>query len=268
MSRVVQLFASLALLCCLSGFGLPQTKWSAEDQAKLALAEKEAARFVERFRRTLDFGIVWKELHSSNKSCPRNSIPDLPMLIGNELVENDRKDRFKEIGSNDWLLNRIYVSSWNLFFLESAFIYSQPRPKSASVPEDMEPIPKTMGMKRIERADAKSKYGIGVSSKVGHHREPHSAREFEEYIAEMDRFAALFRKYMPRNALKSAKWRSTVKWMARMSPVNNGGVVDGDENWCLTKKDKIYVPQIGPFYFAFREENGKMKLLTVVFNNN
>jgi hypothetical protein len=261
MSRVVQLFASLALLCCLTGVVLPQEKPSAEDQAKLDRAQKVAEQFVEQFRLTLDFEAVWKEFHSSDISCAIHTTPGLPGFTGYELQEMKRWDRHKKMGLNDRLLERLYIASWNFYLLEGAYIYSLAKSKNGKEP-DIESFldKKTRCMKKIAIADKESKYSFGLSEGK-ESLEPRTPEEFEEYITAMNRIAAIFKQYMPRDALRTTNWRSAVKWFSWYH--KPGSVNMGSPDWCLTEKDKIYGIIIGHFLFGFIEEKGEMKVLSM-----
>ena len=76
------------------------------DRAKLDLAGKSADAFVERFRRTLDFGIVWKEFRLSDISCT---------IKANGFFSENDYERFK---FEDELLERFYVAVMNYYYLK------------------------------------------------------------------------------------------------------------------------------------------------------
>ena len=261
MFKVFQLFASLVLLWCLSGLALTQDKPSAEDQAKLDQAQKEAARFVERFRRTLDFATVWREFHSSDTTCAIRTTPSLPGFTGGELKEKPLDQRLKEMGLDDRLLTRLYVATWNSSLLIGTYLYTIAPSKSGSEPAIEGPFEHkyvTYGMKRIFKEMKRWDPDDGLK------QSPHTAKDFEKIIVNLNRFSALLRKYMPHNALKTGNWRSAVKWYDDVHNFKGVRQPDPNRDLCVEREGPLYFAQIGHFGFGFIEEKGRMKLLTMI----
>ena len=268
MFKVFQLFASLVLLWCLSGLALTQDKPSAEDQAKLDQAQKEAARFVERFRRTLDFATVWREFHSSDTTCAIRTNPSLPGFTGGELTEKSFGDRLKEMKLDDRLLERLHIAYWNSALLYQTYIFTVSPSKNGSEPEfESQFVAKhAPGIRRIlaflrkiEKSDEES--GPGK-------HDPRSVRDFNKVIANSNRFAALLRRYMPRNALRSANWKSAVLWWEQVHGVRKVANRERLSDWCPAGSGPVYVSQIGFFVFHFVEEKGKFKLWSMGYVDN
>jgi hypothetical protein len=76
---------------------------------------------------------------------------------------------------------------------------------------------------------------------------------------ELRRLARLYRKYMPRNAMRSAAWRTRNNDLMNMSTTNLS-VSAGDPKFCIPQATKVYIVDRGLFYFYIIEEKGKMKI--------
>jgi hypothetical protein len=260
MSKAILLFASLALFCCLSISTLPQEKPSAEDQAKLDKAQKEAERFVERFRRTLDFATVWREFHSSDIKCALYSTPVFSQF-GHPIEEKQLEQLLKERKLNYKLLRRLHFSFWNYALLGGSYTYSL-----APIDDDGDPDPENISKdpryarqwRIIEKAFEK------VGNIVDEIRKTPSVKTYEKFILGVNHIAALSKRYMPRNALRTKSWRSSVEsFKKKLKPEIVREHVD---DLCLAKEGRpVYIVSVGPFSFGFIEENGKMKLLTMLF---
>jgi len=255
-------FCSLFFLVCVA-ISNGQPKPSAEDQEKLDRAQKVAKQFVERFRATLDFGKTWQRFRSSDQTCALYAV--LGEFSNVALEEKSLDQRLADMGVNERVLERYHAASWNYWLVSGAYVYSVAPSRGGSEP-DIDAVldgkrSRTL-MTKLAKLNKTTKYvkWIDEDESVPEPK-PRTRQEMEQAIREMNRFAATFRTHMPRDAMKSAQWKSAVSWFGRVHRMNS--IIDGDP---LRKCpiDKIYVAQIGHFAFGFVEEKGQMKILTMI----
>jgi hypothetical protein len=206
-----------------------------EDRWKLELAEKSADRFVERFRRTLDFGTVWPEFHMSDISCTVKTTGIFSL--------ND----YKRLKLDKELLERSYVAVMNYFYLRSVHDLTVSRVDSNLSEDAITP-------KEIRLTERRSVY-VKTNGK-----EPKTARDLEQMTVELRRLARLYRKYIPRNAMRSAAWRANNNYLMNRSNTTHLGVSSGHPDFCIPETTKYYMVDRGLFYFYIIEEKGKMKI--------
>ncbi len=197
-------------------------------------AEQISDRFVERFQQALDFGIVWKEFRLSDPSCTHRA--------NGILSEND----YAQLRLTGDIIEKLYIATMNLYYLKAVYDLSLTRIDSksedASTPAEIEVIEKRS--KFFQNDD----------------RNPQSYEEVSELIGTFDQLARLYRKYMPKEAMKSATWRANEKHLRSTSGMAYAGVLNGDETFCIAKGNNVYIVDRGIFYFYVVDEGGKMKV--------
>ncbi len=196
--------------------------------------EQIADRFVERFQQTLDFGIVWKEFRLSDPSCTHRT--------NGILSEND----YAKLRLNGDIIEKLYITTMNLYYLTAVYDLSLTRIDSQS--ED------TSTPAEIKVIEKMSKFFQNDD------RKPQSYEEVSELIGTFDQLARLYRKYMPKDAMKSAAWRANEKHLRSRSGMGYAGVLNGDETFCIAKGSNVYIVDRGIFYFYVVDEGGKMKV--------
>jgi hypothetical protein len=238
-----------------------QEKLSPEDQTKLSAADKLAARFVERFRQTRDFGTVWKEFRVRDTRCAIRLAPVLGSFSSNDLKEKSFEQRLLEKGLDDEILDRLYISIWNSSLLYQGYYYSLARSRNGSEPSEDLPKPKSRASKRLFKL-------ISNLEKEGDKgtKEPQTRKDFERIIANAIYIGQQFRKYMSDAFLKSKNWKSAVHWFSDVHGVG-GQVIDRERfaDRCSAGKGPLYISQIGFFVFCFSEENGQLRLWSMSF---
>jgi hypothetical protein len=209
-------------------------KNATENRDKQRRAEQIADRFVERFQQTLDFGIVWKEFRLSDPSCTHRR--------NGSLSEND----YAKLRLDAGIIEKLYIATMNLYYLHAVYELSLFRidSKSEDVSTPAEIVAFAKRSKFLQNDD----------------REPQSYEEVSELIGTYEQLARLYRKYMPKRAMKSAAWRANEKHLRSISGTGDVDVLDGDETLCIAKGNKIYRVDRGVFYFYVVDEGGKMKV--------
>lgn len=209
-------------------------KSSSENTDKQRRAEQIADRFVERFQQTLDFGSVWKEFRLSDPSCTHRA--------NGVLSKND----YAKLRLNGDIIEKLYIATMNLYLLRSVYELSliriDSKSEDAPAPPEIEVIEK--GSKFFQNGD----------------RDPQSHEEVSELIGTLDQLARLYRKYMPKDAMKSEIWQANEKHLRSMSGMAGPNVLDGDETLCIARGNNVYIVDRGIFYFYVVDEGGKMKV--------
>ncbi len=215
--------------------GVLSQELTPEDRHKLELAAKSADRFVERFRQTLDFGTVWPEFHMSDISCT--------VKTTGYFSSND----YKRLKIDNELLERFYVAVMNYFYLKGVHDLTVSRLDSDLSEDAIMP-------KEIRLTERRLVY-VKTNGK-----EPKTARDLEQMTVELRRMARLYRKFMPRNAMRSAAWRANKNYLMNRGNTTHLGVSSGHPDFCIPETTKCYIVDRGLFYFYIIEEKGKMKI--------
>jgi len=197
-------------------------------------AEQIADRFVEQFQQTLDFRIVWKEFRVSDPSCTHRA--------NGILSEND----YAELRLNGDIIEKLYIATMNFYFLQAIYELSLVHIDSQS-----DDVPTPAEITVIEKRSNFFQNGD---------RKLQSYEEVSELIGTLDQLARLYRKYMPKEAMKSATWRANEKQLRSRSGMGDAGVLNGDETFCIAKGTNVHIVDRGVFYFYVVDEGGKMKV--------
>lgn len=206
------------------------------EHAKQRRAGQVADRFVNRFRATLDFGMAWKAFRLSDPSCTHRA--------NGNLSESD----YERLKLNSRTIEKLYIATMNLYYLMGVYELSLVRIDSQSDYDD------SLTPNEVKVIEKRSKFFRNDD------REPQNAREVGELISTFDQLSAAYRKHMPAGAMKSPAWRANQKYLIASSGMDDGGVLNGDETFCVPQKTKVYIVDRGLFYFYVVEEGRKMKV--------
>jgi hypothetical protein len=236
-------FARLVILLSIT-LSIPSPAFAQDlstgDKEKLKLARIAADRFVERFAQTQDFKVAWKEFHMSDISCTIKTNGFFSL------------DDYRRLNLEDELIERFYVAVMNYYYLKAVHDVHFAPLNSEFSEEEITP-------KEILLAEKNSTY-VKTNAK-----EPDSAAEAEQMIVEMRRFAKLYRKYTPRNVMRSPAWRAKVAPFEGEDVPDSRRIMNGRSDFCVPDNVKIYIVQRGIFYFYFVEENGSMRVAGLAF---
>jgi hypothetical protein len=241
LKAIARFLTVLAVSLSTSYLVLPQAI-SPHDRKKLRRAEITADRFVDRFRQTLDFGTVWKEFRVSDASCAYRLSG--PWNLSDE--PGQLSDAFAE---------KLYVAYLNCLYLSFAYRLAVIRITDDT---DDRAVEKRLP-KEIQNAEQKL---ASIEVRGKDRTRPPNAQDVETALAELDRLAKVWRKYMPRNVMRSAHWRANIKYLLAKEGIGHLGVDRGDEwDLCIPNGETYYLVDRGLFYFYFVEENGQMKVV-------
>lgn len=217
---------------------------SAADRERLQRAEQAADRFVQRFRETLDFGVVWKEFRAAKVGSVMRSA-----------ITGESNAKFqKEV--DEVQVERGFVSLMNYVYLKKLYDLSVAKIGSNKSDEELTPA-------EIREVEEANKY-IKTNG-----AEPSSVKELEEYIAEADNLARLYRKYVSRNSFRSAVYKENLRYLSTFYPQGKDRhrIVEVDKGSGLGAGVKEYRVTRGAFHYAFIEERGEMKLMGIGMGN-
>jgi hypothetical protein len=207
---------------------------SSENVDKQRQAERIADRFTEQFQKTLDFGVVWKAFRLSDPSCTHRA--------NGNLNDND----YAKLRLNPRIIEKLYIATMNYYFLKFVYELSLARIESSS---EEAPTPA-----EIEVVEKRSKFFQNDDRKL------HSRREVSELIDIFSKLARLYRKYMPKDAMKSEAWRANERYLRSRSGMAHEDVLHGDETFCIAKTNNVYIVDRGIFYFYIVDEGRNMKV--------
>ena len=232
-------FVATALLFCLTvtPFVSLAQNTSSEVVRNQQRAGQVADRFVEQFRKTLNFGIAWKSFRMSDPSCTHRA---------NGILGQEDYDRLKL--SNE-MIEKLYVATMNLYYLKAVYELSVARIDLQTASEE----PPTPG--KIEAVYKRSKFFQNDD------RKPQSSEEISELIQTLDQLAELYRQYLPKQAMKSATWQANQKYLiSNRTGMDQSGILNGDSTLCVPKPTNVYLVDRGIFYFYMVEEGRKMRV--------
>lgn len=176
------------IVCLFSTLAIGQAETA--DIQKLRRAEQTADRFTQRFRETLDFGIVWKEFRASKVSSS---------VYLQDAVTARREG---QEGISDALIEQGYVALMNYVYLKFVHDLSVSKMDSNASEEEITPA-------EIKAAESLNKY-ITTNGE-----EPKNAKELKAYIAEANKLARLYRKNVSRSAFDTATYKENLRYLAR-----------------------------------------------------
>jgi len=199
-------------------------------------AARVADRFMEMFRKTRDFGIVWKRFRMSDPSCTHRA---------NGLLTQSDYERLKLGGRT---IEKLYIATMNFYFLQAASELSLERIDSQS------DSAQSIAPREIERIEKRSKFFQDDERQI------HNVNEVKELIRTLDKLTAVYRRQMPKATMTSSAWRENQKYLMARSGMGHADVLNGNETFCVPAQTKLYIIDRGIFYFYMVEERGKMRV--------
>jgi hypothetical protein len=216
---------------------------SREDELRV---KKAADRFVSRFRETLDFGLVFDEL-SSAEAFPRLCKARVfeSIFLGPKPVDS----------IDDAALKRGYKAFMNFYYLKFAYDLSA-RPIAGNEHDGGVPLPPDV--LSATQASRYLKWLVEDDSQDATYAT--TREELDQFIAELERVAALLKKHLPANFFDSETYKANLEVINR----NDGRVKvrDGFESLGVAEGTRVYEINQDVFTFFFIEEHGQLKVLT------
>jgi hypothetical protein len=212
-------------------------------QEKLRRANASADIFIKRFRETLDVGTVFDEM----------AIPDAIQRL-------QRARSFEALGAGDMAsemdtatAHRLYRAFMNLYYLRSIYIAGNKKPKADP---DSVPLPR-----ELRAAIQKSPYlRLLLTQGVGDPPDVTTKQELEAYIADQERVANLYRKYLPPNVFNTPLYKANVEALNKEKgkPFE---IIHGYPNLEIKEDTDVFIVRRDIFTIYFIEDSGKFKIL-------
>lgn len=214
--------------------------------------EEAADRFVRRFRETLDFAVVFDEMFVADAvQRLREANFFHSMDISKRLVEK----------VDNATLERAYKAFMNFYYLKAAYDLSV-QPLAGNEQSGDPPLPPeiTSTLKASKHLSVLLDEGSGDAPTVT------TRQELEQYVADLNNIAALYKKHLPQNVFDSPTYKASLK------ATNTGGhrvlrIKDGYEDFGVREGTKVYAVEQDIFIIFFVEENAELKVLTLGMGN-
>jgi hypothetical protein len=197
-----------------------------------ARVQQAANRFIKRFRKTLDFSTVFDELFARDAVRYLRRTEFLTMInLTPQLIDT----------LDDADLKRAYKAFMNCFYLRAFYDFGVG--KDDKTPPDVEAVVKV------------SKFSNLLSDEGSGDTLITTRQEFEDFVKELTRLAALYKRHLTPKVFASAAYKD------RVDSDSYFQVSDGSEHFGIAKGTKIYRLDKDLFKFFFIEEKGQMKVL-------
>jgi hypothetical protein len=219
-------------------------KSSAMSSQEARRIEEAADRFIKRFRETLEFGIVFDEMFVSDAVQRLRNVGFFQGInISEQLVQN----------LDETALKRTYKAFMSYYYLKAAY--------DLGVGKDEGEPPEVVAALRASKFhNLLSDEGSGDSPTIT------TRQELEEYVADLNNIAALYRQQLPQNVFDSPtyKARLTAIKKDKRSQVR---IRNGYEDYGIKEGVKVYEVEQDIFIFFFVEKNGELKVITLGMGN-
>jgi hypothetical protein len=214
--------------------------------------EEAADRFVRRFRETLDFGVVFDETFVSDavqRLRKANYFQNL--YLSPQLVEK----------VNNSTLERAYKAFMNFYYLKATYDLSI-RPLAGNEQSGDPPLPPeiTSALKASKHLSVLLDEGSGDAPTVT------TRQELEQYVADLNNIAALYRQRLPPNVFTSPTYKANLKAINK-DKRSSVRIRNGYEGFGIRGGVKVYEVEQDIFIFFFVKEGGELKVLTLGMGN-
>jgi hypothetical protein len=198
--------------------------------------------FIKRFRETLDVGEVFDEM----------AIPDAIQRL-------QRSRSFEALGAGDMAsemdtatARRLYRAFMNLYYLRSIYIAGN---KKTNADPDSVRLPR-----ELRAAIQRSPYlRLLLTQGVGDPPDITTKQELEAYIADQEKVANLYRKYLPPNVFNDSLYRANIAALdkTRGKPFE---IINGYPNLEIKEDTKVFIVRREVFTIYFVQVSGKFKI--------
>jgi hypothetical protein len=205
--------------------------------------EEAANRFIKRFRETLDFGKVFDEMFVSDAVQRLRKVGFFRGInIGEQVVQN----------LDDAALKQTYTAFMSYYYMKA--VYDLGVGRDEDVPPEV-----AAALRASKFHNLISNEGSGDSPTIT------TRQELEEYIADLNNIASLYRGHVSPNVFDSPAYKMGLKAINRSRDTLQ--TRDGDESLGVKKGTKVYAVDKDIFTLFFIEESGQIKVLALGMGN-
>ena len=251
--NLASILLSLLLLGQIQPLSLGQ-QISTSNLEKRRRVEKAADLFNARFRKTFDLGGTFEA-----------------MAVSNVMQLIQRSGELKSFGLSETLASEIDDATARRFYsalltftgLRGAYMFSRTSMRGSErvLPEKAksEPVPRGAG-RIIRRSYLKYVYAEEGSPEIT------TVGELQRFINALEQVSMLYRKSLSRNAFNSRGYKEAVTDIEGQRD-HQFMVTQGESYYGIGEDVEVYQLCRGTFCFKFIEENGKMKVLALLFGD-
>lgn len=240
-----------------SGQELTQEKLAAQEN--LQRAEQLADRFVQRFKETLDFEVVYREFFPVDL---KERLPNSMATWGLE----EHQEMLKKISPAE--AEQAYIAFMNIYYVAGLYhinVLTQEEEGNDEINlETVYPPELVETMKRPSFgaffAECFKDNSHGSSLDI-----LQSAESIKRYIKDAPHLISLFRKYMPPQPFDSENYKAYLKelvWDGRETSVK-----EGDDYFGVNEATTVYQVYREMFVLNIIGENGEMRVIGIPFGN-
>jgi hypothetical protein len=257
MKSLVALMFSLLLMAS-STLAQGDAQNTPAEQENVRRAEQLADSFVQRFKETLDFEVVYREFFSVDmaKRSPYISMP---------WSENRHEEMMKQISPAE--AEQAYINFMSLYYLMglySANLLTEEEESNDELNYEEVFSPELVAtMKEPTICGFFSEY-LKAGACQDNTDSFQDGERVRQFIRDANRLAPLFRKYMPPEPFDSPKYKEHLKqleWDGRETSVNRSDYFDSGEPITM------YQVYRGLFVLNIVEENGEMRVGGIPIGN-
>jgi hypothetical protein len=202
-----------------------------------------ADRFIERFRETLNFGVVFDEMFVDDA---------IQRLRKAKFFRGMHIDRRLE-KLDDLVLTRTYKAFMNYYYLKAVY--------DLGVRKGQDPPPEVTTVIRTSKfSDLLSDEGSGDSPVVT------TQQDLDQFVADLDKIAASYKKHLPPDFFKTRTYKENLKLINKPEDTFPR-IHDGHETLGVAKGTKVYEIEQDVFTFFFIDKNGELKVLALGLGN-
>jgi hypothetical protein len=207
--------------------------------------------FIRRFRETLDFGRAFDEMAVSDATSRLRKAGEIRAIGLDESLADEIDDQ---------TASRLYKALMNFVYLMNTHAGSL----KAGVVADPDRVPLPKEFKRIINNSRQLRHIY--SHTVENFPVVTTKLELQKFIDDLEQMSALYRKHLPRNVFMSKAYRANIRRLERGREYQFE-IYKGDSYFDIPENIEVLGVCRDMFCFRFIEEDGKLKVLTLVLGD-
>ncbi len=223
-------------------------------------AEQLADRFVQRFRETLDFEVVYREFFIVD---PEKRLRNSSLIVFDSEQHEELKKKMSPSETE-----QAYIGFMNLYYLVALYVSNilteEEENSSKLKAEELFPPELLKAIKEPSICFFFDDY-LGEEACKETSELFQTADEARQFVKNANHLAALLRKYMPPEPFDSPKYKAYIKQLERNG--RETGIEQGDGYFGVGVETTVYEIYRELFALNVVEENGEMKVVGIPIGN-
>ena len=224
-----------------TGFAVPNKRNAGKQDTEFGSVKEFSDQFIKRFHETMDI----------RSALGDQTVSDLVQRLGRKKLA-DLLDLSPELANtvDEESLSRAYVAWMN--FVHGRAIYSASKLNERHVDEDRLPLPA-----ELESAIKGSRQLRSLlSSEGGDAPIITTDQELKQYVNDLERVTALYKKHLPPKVFDSHRYRANIKSLRQ-----DISVEQGNDYFNVDERTKVYIVRRDVFTMYFLNEYGRPRLI-------